>query len=116
MKSILMCALTAAAVVTSSVAFASENEGLELAKKSNCLSCHSVDKKLVGPSYQDIAKKYAGQKDAEAKLFDRVKKGTDATGGPAWKKETGGVPMPANSLVKDNDIHTLVKWILAGAK
>lgn len=114
MKSILMCALTAAAVVTSSVALA--DEGLELAKKSNCLSCHSVDKKLVGPSYQDIAKKYAGQKDAETKLFDRVKKGTDATGGPAWKKETGGVPMPANSLVKDEDVHKLVKWILAGAK
>ena len=52
----------------------------DLAKKSNCLSCHAVDKKLVGPSYQDIAKKYAGQKDAEAMLFEKVKKGGKGTG------------------------------------
>jgi cytochrome c len=80
----------------------------DLAKKSNCLACHAVDKKLVGPSYQDIAKKYAGQKDAEAKLADKVKKG----GKGAW----GEVPMPPNANVKDADIQTLVKWILAGAK
>jgi cytochrome c len=80
----------------------------DLAKKSNCLACHATDKKLVGPSYQDIAKKYAGQKDAEAKLADKVKKG----GKGAW----GEVPMPPNANVKDADIQTLVKWILAGAK
>lgn len=80
----------------------------DLAKKSNCLACHAVDKKLVGPSYQDIAKKYAGQKDAEAKLADKVKKG----GKGVW----GEVPMPPNANVKDADIQTLVKWILAGAK
>jgi cytochrome c len=80
----------------------------DLAKKSNCLACHAVDKKLVGPSYQDIAKKYAGQKDAEAVLIDKVKKG--------GKGNWGQVPMPPNANVKDADIQTLVKWVLAGAK
>jgi len=97
-------ALIAAGVMVSAPALAN----LELAKKSNCMSCHQVDKKLVGPAYQDVAKKYAGQKDAEAKLFEKVKKG----GKGVW----GEVPMPPNSAVKDEDIKTLVKWILAGAK
>ena len=97
-------ALIAAGVMVSAPAFANA----DLAKKSNCLACHTVDKKLVGPAYQDIAKKYAGQKDAEAKLFDKVKKG----GVGAW----GQVPMPPNAAVKDEDIKTLVKWVLAGAK
>lgn len=96
--------LIAAGVMVSAPAMAN----LDLAKKSNCMSCHVVDKKLVGPSYQDVAKKYAGQKDAEAKLIDKVKKG----GKDVW----GPVPMPPNAAVKDEDIKTLVKWILAGAK
>ena len=81
---------------------------LELAKKSNCMSCHLVDKKLVGPAYQDVAKKYASDKDAVKKLTEKVKKG----GKGIW----GEVPMPPNPAVKDADIETLVKWILAGAK
>jgi len=97
-------ALIAAGVMVAAPAFAN----LELAKKSNCMSCHQVDKKLVGPAYQEVAKKYAGQKDAEAKLFEKVKKG----GKGVW----GEVPMPPNAAVKDEDIKTLVKWILAGAK
>lgn len=97
-------ALIAAGLILSAPAFAN----MDLAKKSNCMSCHLVDKKLVGPSYQDVAKKYAGQKDAEAKLFEKVKKG----GVGVW----GQVPMPPNANVKDEDIKTLVKWILAGAK
>ncbi len=112
MKSILICALTASAILASTTALANA----DLAKKNNCLACHQVDKKLVGPAYRDVAKKYAGQKGAEEKLFNRVKKGTDATGGPNWKAVTGGVPMPPNVLVSDADIRTLVKWILAGAK
>lgn len=84
----------------------------ELAKKSNCLACHMVDKKLVGPSYQEVAKRYAGDKTAEAKLFDKVKKG----GSGAWKDQGITIPMPPNSTVKDEDIRSLVKWILAGAK
>jgi cytochrome c len=97
-------ALIATGVMVSAPALANA----DLAKKSNCLACHTVDKKLVGPAYQEIAKKYAGQKDAEAKLFDKVKKG----GVGAW----GQVPMPPNAAVKDEDIKTLVKWVLAGAK
>jgi cytochrome c len=84
----------------------------ELAKKSNCLACHTVATKLVGPAYQDVAKRYAGDKNAEAKLFEKVKKG----GSGAWKDQGITIPMPPNSTVKDEDIRTLVKWILAGAK
>jgi cytochrome c len=80
----------------------------DLAKKSNCMACHAVDKKLVGPAYQDVAKKYASDKGAEAKLVEKVKKGGTGT----W----GNVPMPPNANVKDEDIKTLVKWVLAGAK
>jgi cytochrome c len=82
---------------------ASANE--ELAKKSACLACHAIDKKLVGPAYKDIAAKYKGQKDAEAKLIDKVKKGGSGVWGP--------IPMPPNAAVKDEDIKTLVKWVLS---
>ena len=77
----------------------------ELAKKHNCLACHAVDKKLVGPSYKDVAAKYRNDKGAEAKLVDKVKKG----GTGVW----GQVPMPPNAAVPDADIRTLVKWILS---
>ena len=77
----------------------------ELAKKHNCLVCHQVDKKVVGPSYKDVAAKYANDKTAEAKLFDKVKKG----GVGVW----GQVPMPPNATVPDADIKALVKWILS---
>src|SRR2546423_10015152 len=77
----------------------------ELAKKHNCLACHAVDKKVVGPSYKDVAAKYRGDKSAEAKLVDKVKKG----GVGVW----GQVPMPPNTTVKDEDIKTLVKWVLS---
>ena len=76
-----------------------------MAKKHNCLACHTVDKKLVGPAYKEIAKKYAGQKGAEAKLIDKVKKG----GAGAW----GQIPMPPNSAVPNADVKALVKWILS---
>ena len=104
MKSIVISALVAAAVLASAPALAN----LELAKKSNCMACHQVDKKLVGPSYQDVAKKYTGDKGAEAKLVEKVKKGGSGVWGP--------VPMAPNPQVSDADLHTLVKWILAGAK
>jgi cytochrome c len=77
----------------------------ELAKKSGCTACHAIDKKLVGPAYKDVAAKYKGQKDAEAKLIAKVKAG----GSGVW----GAIPMPPNSAVKDDDIKTLVKWVLA---
>lgn len=99
-KTTALALLAAGLVATGS---ASANE--ELAKKSACTACHAVDKKLVGPSYKDVAAKYKGQKDAEAKLIEKVKKG----GVGVW----GQVPMPANAAVKDEDIKTLVKWVLA---
>ena len=77
----------------------------ELAKKHNCFACHAVDKKLVGPSYQEVATKYRGDPAAEGKLFEKVKNG----GQGAW----GQVPMPPNSQVPDGDIRALVKWILS---
>jgi cytochrome c len=77
-----------------------------LAQKSGCLACHSVSQKVLGPSYKDVAAKYKGDKGAEAKLVAKVSKGGSGTWGP--------IPMPANSpQVKDEDIKTLVKWILA---
>lgn len=79
-----------------------------LAQKHNCLACHAVDKKVVGPSYHDVAAKYAGQKDAEAALINSVRKGSTGK----W----GQIPMPANTTPSDDDIKTLVKWILGGAK
>ncbi len=81
---------------------------LALAQKNNCMACHAVDKKLVGPAYQDVAKKYAGQKDAEAKLINSIRKGSTGT----W----GQIPMPPNTMPSDDDVKSLAKWILGGAK
>ena len=75
-----------------------------MAKKYNCLACHQLDKKSVGPAYKDIAKKYKGQAGADAKLAEKVKKGGSGVWGP--------VPMPPNSAVPDADIKKLVDWIL----
>ncbi|HSG77473.1 MAG TPA: c-type cytochrome [Burkholderiales bacterium] len=97
---IVIVALTAAAAVLSTPARADE----ALAKKHNCLACHQPDKKLVGPSYKDIAKKYKGQASAAGMLADKVKKGGSGAFGP--------VPMPPNPAVPDADIKTLVDWIL----
>ena len=77
---------------------------LELAQKNACTACHAVDKKLVGPAYKDVAAKYRGQKDAQAKLEEKVKKG----GVGVW----GQVPMPPNTQVSDADVKALVTWIL----
>ena len=77
----------------------------ELAKKNACTACHGIDKKIVGPAYKDVAAKYRGDKKAEAMLIDKVKKG----GVGVW----GQVPMPPNTQVKDEDVKTLVKWVLS---
>jgi cytochrome c len=76
----------------------------KLAQASGCTVCHGIDKKVIGPSYKDIAAKYAKEKGAEASLVKKVKAG----GKGVW----GEVPMPPNPHVKDEDIQTLVKWIL----
>ena len=78
-----------------------------LAKKYNCFACHSVDKKLVGPAYKDIAKKYKGQAGAQAMLEQKVKKGSQGVWGP--------VPMPPNATVPDADVKKLVDWVLKQA-
>jgi len=76
-----------------------------LAKYKNCLACHAVANKVVGPAYKDVAAKYAGQKDAQAKLVAKVMKG----GSGVW----GAVPMPANTQVSEAEAQTLVKWVLS---
>ena len=75
-----------------------------LAKKYNCLACHQLDKKGVGPAYKEIAKKYKGQAGIEAKLAEKVKKGSSGV----W----GQIPMPPNAAAPDGDIKQLVEWIL----
>ena len=80
----------------------------ELAQKNACLACHAVDKKLVGPAYQDIAKKYGSQKDAEATLAKSIKAGGSGKWGP--------VPMPAQPALTEAEATTLAGWILNGAK
>ncbi len=83
---------------------------LDLAKKSGCLACHSVEKKVVGPAWKDVAAKYKGNGAAKADLVAKVKKG----GKGNWTEVTGGVPMPPYSpRVADADIDTLVDFILA---
>ena len=77
----------------------------ELAKKHACFACHTLDKKMVGPSYKDVAAKYRADKDAQAKLVKKVKEG----GQGVW----GSIPMPPNAHVPDADINALVKWILS---
>jgi cytochrome c len=100
----LIFAVAAVAALTSAPAFAS----MDMAKKNNCMACHAADKKMVGPSYNDVAKKYAGQKDAAANLAKSIKAG----GAGKW----GPVPMPAQAALSDADALTLATWILAGAK
>ena len=73
-------------------------------QKTGCAACHAVDKKVVGPAYQEVAAKYKGDKDAVTKLSDKVKKG----GVGVW----GEVPMPPNVHVSDADIKELVSWIM----
>lgn len=100
MKRILVAA-AAFAALSSNAAFASE----QLAKEKNCLACHAIDHKLVGPAYKDVAAKYKGDKSAEAKLATKIQKG----GSGVW----GAIPMPANPQVSDAEAKTLAKWILS---
>jgi cytochrome c len=100
----LILTVAAVSALMSAPAFAN----LDMAKKNACMACHAVDKKLVGPAYQDVAKKYAGQKDAAATLAKSIKAGGSGKWGP--------VPMPAQAALSDADALTLANWILAGAK
>ncbi len=101
--------IISAAVLASSLIAAPAMADLDLAKKSGCLACHSVEKKVVGPAWKDVAAKYKGGAGARDELIAKVKKG----GKGNWTEVTGGVPMPPYSpRVADADIETLVDFVL----
>ena len=91
----------AALAVTAGPALADQ----ALAQSKNCMACHAVDKKLVGPAYKDVAAKYAGQKDAVDKLAAKIQKGGSGVWGP--------VPMPANTQVNEAEAKKLAAWVLS---
>jgi cytochrome c len=92
--------LAGALAMASTAAFANA----DLAKAKNCLACHAVDKKIVGPAYKDVAAKYANDKGAVDRLAKKVREG----GVGVW----GAVPMPANPQVNEAEARTLVQWVL----
>ncbi len=98
---VLAVLAAAAAVVVATPAFADE----ALAKSKNCLSCHAIDKKILGPSYKDVAKKYSGDAKAASMLAGKIIKG----GSGNW----GAIPMPANAQVSEAESKKLVAWILS---
>lgn len=100
MKTLILTALSAALLTLSGAATADQ----ALAQKNACMSCHGVDKKIVGPAFNDVAKKYAGDKTAEARLMAKVKTG----GKGAW----GEIPMPPNPQVSDADSKKIIAWVL----
>ena len=101
MKRVLLTFAALAAVTAAAPAMADE----ALAKAKNCMACHAVDKKLVGPAYKDVAAKYAGQKDAVNMLAAKIIKGGSGVWGP--------VPMPANTQVNEAEAKQLATWVLA---
>ncbi|MGH8763829.1 MAG: c-type cytochrome [Nitrosospira sp.] len=101
MKAVWMGMVAASALLMVGTAQANP----DLAKSSGCMNCHTVDKKLVGPAFKDVAAKYKDDAEAEAKLAEKVKKGSQGVWGP--------VPMPPNSNVSDANIKTLVQWVLS---
>ena len=102
--SMILAALLATAASGSALA----GDPTAAAQKAGCMACHSMDKKLVGPAFKDIAAKYKGQGDAVAKLSDKVRKGGSGVWGP--------IPMPPNPAQKisDGDLHEVMSWILKG--
>lgn len=100
MKRLLLLSIVVSGLV-SHAAFASA----DLAKAKNCMSCHAVGSKLIGPAYKDVAAKYAGDAGAEERLTQKVLKGGSGVWGP--------VPMPANAQVSEAEARTLVKWVLS---
>jgi len=102
--SVTMIALAAHFTLANGVLAADLKGAESLAKASGCLACHSIDKKIVGPAYKDVALKYRNDKSAQNKLVKKVKAG----GKGVW----GNDMMPPNAHVKDQDITTIVQWIL----
>jgi cytochrome c len=102
---VTLAAVVAVAALAANAHGADAGAAEALAKQNGCLACHTVDKKLVGPSYKEIADRYRNDKGAEANLFKKVKEG----GKGAW----GDIPMTPNAHVKDDDIKAIVRWILS---
>jgi cytochrome c len=100
MKAVVMSVAAALILGVSGVASADQ----ALAQKNACMSCHGVDKKIVGPAFKEVAAKYKGDKGAAAKLAETVKKGGKGNWGP--------IPMPPNPQVKDEDLHKIIAWVL----
>ena len=103
MKTLMTTAASAALLLMSGMASAAD--GMALAQKNACMSCHGVDKKIVGPAFKDVAQKYAADKGAQAKLAAKVKAG----GKGVW----GEIPMPPNPQVSPADTNTIVAWVLS---
>lgn len=101
MKPALALATAAMLALSANAAYASK----ELAQKNGCLSCHQEGRKVVGPAYKDVAKKYKGDAKAEAHLIEVMKKG----GKGVW----GNIPMPPNPNLSDADAKALAQWILS---
>jgi cytochrome c len=99
--------VVAAAAWPGAASAASAPAGYEIAQKNACLGCHTVDRKLVGPAFRDIAAKYKGDAGAQARLEKKVRDG----GSGVW----GVIPMPSHPRMSDGDIRTVVAWVLAGA-
>ncbi len=108
MKSIVISMIAAAGLMVAGSAMAADMPAV--AKKNNCTACHAIDKKVVGPAWMDVSKKYKGDAGAEAKLITKVSKG----GAGVW----GSMPMPSNDPAgtKQADIKELVTFILGLAK
>lgn len=92
------------AMLASRPAWSATPEGEKLYQSAGCSACHAIDKKIVGPSYEAVAKKYAGQPNAVPMLVEAVKKGHVGTWGP--------VPMPPHPNLPDSEIKKIVEWIL----
>ncbi len=106
MKTIITLLAAVAAATVAAGAHAADAKNAEaLSKASGCFACHTMDKKLVGPGLKEIADKYRKDKNAEAGLIKKVKEG----GKGVW----GDIPMMANAHLKDDDIKTMVQWILS---
>jgi cytochrome c len=104
MKSSISSILAACAVALVSLP-AMADTGADLAKKNNCMSCHGVDKKIIGPAFKDVAKKYKGNADAVALLSKKVKDGGSGVWGP--------IPMSPNKTISDADIKVMVEYVLS---
>jgi len=106
MKAMIVSVVAAAGLMMAGVAMAADMP--DLAKKYGCTNCHKIDKKVVGPAWQDVASKYKGDAEANAKLSTSIVKGSKGT----W----GSVPMPATAKISDPEVSELVTFIMGLAK